>query len=169
MLTLLTALQLEVAKSLDNYAGQTYTLEVEARDSGTPFKSSRTYVIIRVLDTHNSKPEIILTVLGQGGVATLSEFSELGRVVAHIAVEDPDSGLNGIVVCDTSASHFQLQAMDVLQYKVILSRPLDRESRPQHDVNVTCQDAGSPPLAATKSFTVQVSCDSFNNNLLIGR
>ena len=130
---------------------------MEARDSGTPFKSARTDVIIRVLDTHNSKPEIILTVFGQGGdVAVLSEFSELGRVVAHLSVLDPDKGLNGIVVCETSASHFQLQAMDVRQYKVILSRHLDRESRQSYDVNVTCQDAGNPPLAATKSFTVQV-------------
>ncbi|XP_070198664.1 protocadherin-9-like [Littorina saxatilis] len=151
-----TSGQLTVVKPLDNYAGQTYSLEVEARDSGTPYKASRTDVIIRVLDTHNSKPEIILSVFGQGNVAVLSEFSELGRVVAHLSIVDPDKGLNGIVVCETAASHFQLQAMDVRQYKVILSSPLDRESRDRHDVDVTCHDAGSPPLSASKSFTVKV-------------
>ncbi|KAK7496601.1 hypothetical protein BaRGS_00012253 [Batillaria attramentaria] len=148
--------ELSVAKPLDDYAGQTYTLEVEARDSGSPFKSSRTDVIIRVLDTHNSRPEIILSVFGEGTVAELSEFSDLGRVVAHIALRDPDSGLNGIVQCSEEAEHFQLQAMAVGQYKVILSKPLDRESRDHHVVNITCQDAGNPPLAATKSFTVKV-------------
>ncbi|KAL8605282.1 hypothetical protein ACOMHN_031222 [Nucella lapillus] len=148
--------QLRVARSLDIYAGETYTLEVEARDSGTPFKSARTDVIIRVLDTHNSRPEIILSVFGEDNVSVLSEFSELGRVVAHIAVEDPDKGLNGIVVCQVRADHFQLQAMDVRQYKVILSRPLDREARDTHVVTVRCEDNGSPPLMATRTFTVQI-------------
>ncbi|KAL8623554.1 hypothetical protein ACOMHN_051164 [Nucella lapillus] len=151
-----TSGEVSVAKPLDSYAGQTYSLEVEARDSGTPFKTSRTDVIVHVMDTHNSRPDMILSVFGQGSVARLSEFSELGRVVAHIAVSDPDSGLNGIVLCGTDADHFELQAMDVRQYKVILSQPLDRETQAAHLVNVTCQDAGTPPLVVNKAFTVQV-------------
>ncbi|XP_076467837.1 protocadherin-7-like [Babylonia areolata] len=151
-----TSGELSVAKPLDNYAGQTYSLEVEARDSGTPFKTSRADVVVHVMDTHNSRPEMILSVFGQGNVTVLSESSGLGRVVAHIGVEDPDSGLNGIVLCRTNASHFKLQPMDVMQYKVILGRPLDRETQAEHEVLVTCQDAGSPPLAVSQTFTVQV-------------
>ena len=51
---LFPVLLLRVAKSLHDYAGRTFTLEVEARDSGTPLKSVTTEVIIHVLETHNS-------------------------------------------------------------------------------------------------------------------
>ena len=51
---LFPVLQLRVAKSLHDYAGRTFTLEVEARDSGTPFRSMTTEVIIYVLKTRNS-------------------------------------------------------------------------------------------------------------------
>lgn len=146
-----------MAKPLDDYAGQTYNLEVEARDGGTAFKSSRAQAVVRVLDTHNSRPEIIMSVLGSSATTTLSELADLGRVVAHILVRDSDSGLNGIVTCYLNATHFQLQAMDVGQYKVILSRPLDREAQDTHVVNVTCEDAGKPPLSDSKIFRVKVS------------
>ncbi|XP_025086687.1 LOW QUALITY PROTEIN: protocadherin-7-like [Pomacea canaliculata] len=128
----------------------------EARDGGTAFKSSRAQAVVRVLDTHNSRPEIIMSVLGSSATTTLSELADLGRVVAHILVRDSDSGLNGIVTCYLNATHFQLQAMDVGQYKVILSRPLDREAQDTHVVNVTCEDAGKPPLSDSKIFRVKV-------------
>ena len=51
---LFPVLQLRVAKSLHDYGGRTFILEVEARDSGTPFKSTTTDVIIYVLKTRNS-------------------------------------------------------------------------------------------------------------------
>ena len=161
-----------MAKRLDAYAGQVYSVEVEAVDSGIPSRSSRTRVDIRVLDTHNSRPEINLSVFGStSSVAVLSERSELGRVVAHLGIQDPDNerSMNGMVTCDASEifpsgvrvrpefDHFQLQAMDVKQYKVILSRSLDRERQVSHQVNVTCRDAGTPPKGVWRSFTVLVS------------
>ncbi|CAG5131766.1 unnamed protein product, partial [Candidula unifasciata] len=124
-------------------------LTVEAKDSGTTQRTTKTDVIITILDTHNSQPEILLNVFGLGGVAKVSELAELGRVVAHVAVSDPDSSHspNGQILCFlNSTSYFQLQAMDVKQFKVILTKRLDREQQTYHSVTVICDDSGSPPL-----------------------
>ncbi|XP_012939712.1 protocadherin-11 X-linked [Aplysia californica] len=149
---------------LDTYAGRTYRVTVEARDGGVTPGSATTEVVISVLDTHNSDPEILLNVFGIDGMAQVSEKAELGRAVAHVAVSDPDSrhSPNGRVSCELDSQQFQLQAMDVNQFKIILTQELDREDTPFHSVTVLCEDSGNPPKNASASFLVEVTDENDN-------
>jgi hypothetical protein len=44
---------------------------------------------------------------------TISEFANMGAVVAHVQVDDGDTGQNGIVTCSIQNSYFQLQRIEV--------------------------------------------------------
>ncbi|XP_041357721.1 protocadherin beta-13-like [Gigantopelta aegis] len=153
---------LHVKQSLEHEAGKSLTLQVEARDQGRPSKTSVTEVEVSVFDTHNDPPEIHINVFSSSGMAEISEFSEIGRVVAHIAVQDPDSGVNGIVQCSLTAEHFQLRGLDVDEYKVILVKLVDRESSDRHNVTVSCQDKGHPPIRVSANFIVKVLDENDN-------
>ncbi|CAC5389715.1 PCDHD1 [Mytilus coruscus] len=89
-------------------------------------------------------------------MAEVSEFANMGAVVAHVKVDDGDTGRNGIVTCQIQNNFFQLQRMEVKEYKVIVHQPLDREAKPEHMVSIFCSDVGSPPLNSSKNFVVQV-------------
>ncbi|BFZ24591.1 hypothetical protein BsWGS_27630 [Bradybaena similaris] len=157
--------EIKVKASLDIYAGRSYRLAIQASDSGSPYKTVRTQMLISVLDTHNSPPEILLNVLGAAGVAQVSELAEIGRAVAHVAVTDPDSAQspNGRTSCFLdNTDQFRLQGMDVQQFKVILTKRLDREQQTHHSITITCEDAASPPLNASSSFVVEVGDENDN-------
>ncbi|CAG5120570.1 unnamed protein product, partial [Candidula unifasciata] len=151
--------EVKVKAPLDTYAGHSYRLTIQAVDRGSPSKTTMTQVVISVLDTHNSRPAILLNILGTAGVAQVSELAEIGRAVAHLAVSDPDSvqSSNGQTSCYlNSTDQFQLQAMDDQQFKVILTKRLDREQQSHHSVTIICEDSGSPPLNVSSSFAVEV-------------
>ena len=51
--------------------------------------------------------------------------------------------------------------------QIVLARPLDRETRTLHTVNVTVQDAGSPPRSSSLSLLVRVLDKNDNSTWLI--
>lgn len=59
---------------MENHTGQIFELVVEASDQGSPPKVSRALVRVRVLDTVNSRPDIIVDILrsGSNGQAEVS-------------------------------------------------------------------------------------------------
>ena len=74
-------------------ASGVYTVIVQAVDGGSPPKEAQVVVEVRVIDTTNNPPVIVVTLLS----AAVSEGSSLRFPVAHVSVEDPDSGSNGQV------------------------------------------------------------------------
>ncbi|XP_041360250.1 protocadherin-11 X-linked-like [Gigantopelta aegis] len=142
-----------VISSLEKVQGETFSFVVECVDKGSPPLITQGAVLIEIADSINSAPSINLNLLSSGRV---SEYAQPGTVVAHIAVLDPDSGRNGIVRCFISSDVFELQGLDVKEYKVIVVKALDREVQSQIDVSVTCEDAGLTPLNTTIYFTVEV-------------
>ncbi|XP_067663875.1 protocadherin gamma-A3-like [Haliotis asinina] len=154
--------ELRTAGSLEYEAGKMHQVIVEAHDHGVPSKTTQAVVIITIIDTHNDAPEMHINVFHDSGIAEISEFSEVGRVVAHIAVEDPDSGSNGNVQCSMPNSSFELRALDKNEFKVILVNPLDRETEAFHNVSVICHDGGSPALSVQENFLVRVIDENDN-------
>ncbi|XP_060083215.1 protocadherin gamma-A4-like [Ylistrum balloti] len=154
----LTSGKLAVAQTL--MPAETYKLIVEAYDKGDQPSKAQVYVFIHVEDSGNNPPEIKINLLygGDQNVAKISEYANMGSPVAHVAVTDPDTGRNGIVTCSISNSedYFQLQRLEVNEYKVIVHKPLDRENKAQHDISVFCEDVGTPPLNNTKTFSAVV-------------
>ncbi|KAH9507815.1 Protocadherin-11 Y-linked [Bulinus truncatus] len=159
--------EIKTLTPLDKYAGRVYSLSIQALDGGPVPKADQTEVDITILDTRNSPPAILLHVLRTGGggkTSQVSELAELGRVVAYFSVTDPDpkSSPNSVVTCSTDSDQYELQPMDQNQYKVILSKRLDREQAGFHSVSVLCIDAGDLPLNDTANFLVEVQDENDN-------
>ncbi|XP_060083689.1 protocadherin-9-like [Ylistrum balloti] len=148
--------ELSVIKPIQYVPGQVYKIIVEASDRGDQPLTSQTFVHVSVIDVGNSRPVITTNLLSGLDIAKISEFADLGAVVAHIAVEDPNSGRNGEIDCWAEADAFALQRLDAKEFKIVVSESLDREIREQHEVKVTCQDNGTPPLNDSDSFIVIV-------------
>ncbi|CAG5134613.1 unnamed protein product [Candidula unifasciata] len=147
-----------LTKSIESRTGDDIDLVVEARDRGHPPKVSRTRVRILVEDTINSMPDIIIDTLGGSkGTAEVSEYAEVGKVVAYFSVRDPDSGENGETSCKLNAKEFGLVKLeDSGKYKVVLQARLDREQADRYIVTVSCSDNGFPSLLTRADLTVIV-------------
>src|SRR5688572_28989735 len=108
------------------------------------------------------------------------ENSPGGSFVCHVAVTDADSQLNAQIDCSLDSHDFRLISLpsslsssssslssystsslssSSLEYKLVTTRALDRESSPQQIVTIRCRDGGIPHLVTSKTFAVQVSDD----------
>ncbi|XP_046556058.1 protocadherin-11 X-linked-like [Haliotis rubra] len=151
--------EITVISPLSEIQGRKLKFVVECVDGDTPPLVGQSEVEIFVQDTENTEPVINLNLLNGGMV---SESYKLGTVVAHLAASDPDSGRNGYVKCSIDSSTFEIQNLDVSEYKVTLKRFLDRESESEVGGIITCQDEGEPPLNITESFTMTVFDENDN-------
>merc|ERR1719239_588974 len=96
------------------------------------------------------------TLGAQSGVAEVSEYAEIGKVVAYIQVSDPDSGRNGQTSCSIDNPSFTLLKIKDNIYNAKLTARLDRETQDSYTVLVECPDMGFPKLTAVQSFQVRV-------------
>ena len=152
-----------VKSALDN-AGQ-YRIIVEATDRGLQPLMTQGIVIVKVLDSNNNPPEININLFSETGIAKVSEYADTGTVVAHIALIDKDTGINGIIKCEISSDHdvFKLQNFDENEYKVTVDKELDRETMEFVYVIVNCYDMGTPPLNSYVEFSVQIVDENDND------
>ncbi|XP_016161125.1 PREDICTED: protocadherin gamma-A2-like, partial [Ficedula albicollis] len=109
-------------RSLDYEEGDSYELQVQARDGGGLSDTAK--VTISVTDINDNAPVISVR-------STLSEISEdapMGTVVALLHVQDRDSGPNGAVGCSLDGDiPFRLEKSFDDYYRVVTARELDRE------------------------------------------
>ncbi|XP_058704851.1 protocadherin alpha-2-like isoform X3 [Poecile atricapillus] len=142
------------AGKLDFEDIQSYDLEIEARDRGTPPLSGHCSVVLEVLDVNDNAPEVWVTSLS----VPVPEDASLGTVVALLSVSDRDSGANGRVRCWVwPASPFGLEATFAGSYSLVLREALDRERVSEYEVEVRAEDGGAPPLRASRGLRVPVS------------
>ncbi|XP_062580598.1 protocadherin beta-11-like [Saccostrea cucullata] len=153
---------LSVAKTLPYNDGNPYRIIVEASDLGDQPLTTQTSVKVTVIDSRNNPPEIHVTLLPSSDVALISEDTSVGAVIAHVVVIDSDSGMNGHVICTTDNSYFNIQRLEVNEYKVTVAQPLDRETSPSHTITIICTDSGSPPLSSNHTFKANIQ-DSNDN------
>lgn len=154
---------LRLVGDFQNADTELYKIDIEASDMADQPFTTKTTVSITVEDTINSRPKVLISYLSQNNYSSISEYANLGVAVAHILVRDTDRGPNGIVQCNmTTGGYFELQSYDVKEYKVIVARPLDRETIIIHNVTVECFDAGLPPLSTSETFQIRVLDENDN-------
>ncbi|CAI9733513.1 protocadherin beta-15-like isoform X2 [Octopus vulgaris] len=138
---------------------KTYELFIEARDGGSPPLSSIATVLVNVINQHNNPPSIDIDYVNaiNDNTATISEDIKVGSFIAYVMVTDNDVGQNGEVSCDIKHDTFKLQSMGSKEYKIILNKPVDRETQGHYNIPVSCQDKGLPPLKSVKSLSIQVT------------
>ncbi|XP_068061631.1 protocadherin alpha-2-like [Anomalospiza imberbis] len=133
---------------------QSYDLEIEVRDKGTPPLSGHCSVELKVLDLNDNAPEVWVTSLS----VPVPEDASVGTVVALLSVSDRDSGENGRVRCWVwPASPFGLEATFAGSYSLVLREALDRERVSEYEVEVRAEDGGAPALRASRGLRVPVS------------
>lgn len=151
--------QLYTKTELDFETKTSHLLYVTAADCGPGESlSSQVLVIINVIDVNDNEPRIRVNTVGsQRRYAEVIEGSELGSFVAHVTVEDPDSGSNGRFHCTIADSQlFDLKQMYPTEFKVVTLVPFDREVRETYDFSVTCSDNGVPALTSAVPVKVIV-------------
>ncbi|XP_014782969.1 protocadherin alpha-3, partial [Octopus bimaculoides] len=138
---------------------KTYELFIEARDGGSPPFSSIATVLVNVINQHNNPPSIDIDYVNaiNDNTATISENIKVGSFIAYVMVTDNDVGQNGEVSCDIKHDTFKLQSMGSKEYKIILNKPVDRETQGHYNIPVSCQDKGLPPLKSVKTLSIQVT------------
>ena len=135
-----------------------YNLYVEAKDGGTPPLSSIAKLIINIINQKNNAPiiKINFASTSKENTVDISEDIKVGNFIAYVKVKDDDEGQNGEVTCYIHHDKFQLQNLGTKKYEVTLKNSLDREKEEHHDIVISCQDKGSPPLHSNSKFTIQV-------------
>ncbi|XP_064376824.1 protocadherin alpha-3-like [Dromaius novaehollandiae] len=146
--------ELSTVGKLDFEDVESYDLEIEAKDRGTPPLSGHCSVELKVLDVNDNAPEVWVTSLS----VPVPEDAAVGTVVALLSVSDRDSGANGRVRCAVwPAAPFGLVATFEGSYSLVLREALDRERVAEYEVEVRAEDGGAPPLRASRGLRVPVS------------
>ena len=91
--------------------------------------------------------------------ADVSEDAEIGSFVAHVLVRNKDSGRNGKINCslEETEDHFKLIQIDEIEYQLVTSHTIDRESRAYYTLLITCSDNGIKQLVSNKRLVVNVA------------
>ncbi|XP_059396101.1 protocadherin gamma-A4-like isoform X27 [Carassius carassius] len=131
-----------------------FELRVQARDKGSPPKSTHCKVLIEVVDENDNVPEIVTTPL----LESVKEDAKSGTAVAVIKVSDKDGGKNGFVHCALKGSFpFKLETSYNNHYSLVVDGPLDRESVSLYNITITAADEGTPSLSSNSVITVHIS------------
>ncbi|XP_074650219.1 protocadherin-11 X-linked-like [Tubulanus polymorphus] len=152
---------ISIKKALNYEGTKMYTIPIEANDMGPGGIPTRTTVTVYVLDVNDNSPTIHVNLLTSSGKAEVSEAAEIGTFVAHVLVQDTDTGNNARVSCAIDNPYFTLIRADAEQdtqqeYKLRTATKLNRETIDEYEVTVVCQDAGQPPLETREPFRVAV-------------
>ncbi|XP_058646309.1 protocadherin alpha-3-like isoform X45 [Onychostoma macrolepis] len=146
--------EIVVQGQIDYEEDSAIELRVQARDKGSPPKSTHCKVLIEVVDENDNVPEIVTTPL----LESVKEDTKSGTVVALVTVSDKDGGKNGIVSCALKGSFpFKLETSYNNHYSLVVDGPLDRESVSLYNITITAADEGTPSLSSSTVITVHIS------------
>ncbi|XP_050976426.1 protocadherin alpha-2 isoform X4 [Labeo rohita] len=143
-----------VKGQIDHEINSAIELRVQARDKGSPPKSTQCKVLIEVMDENDNAPEITVTPL----LESVKEDTKSGTAVALVTVSDRDGGKNGIVHCALKGLFpFKLETSYNNHYSLVVDGPLDRESVSLYNITITAADEGTPSLSNSTVITVHIS------------
>ncbi|XP_071426659.1 protocadherin gamma-A5-like [Pithys albifrons albifrons] len=138
-------------RSLDFEEDDSYDLEVQARDGGGLFNTTK--AMVTVADINDNVPEISV----RSALSEISEDAPSETVVALLHVQDRDSGNSGEVHCSLDGHvPFRLEKTFEDYYRVVTARQLDREQVSEYNLTVRATDGGSPSLQSSAVLTLRV-------------
>lgn len=149
--------EISALSNIDYEEDKLFQFIIEGIDHGTPQNSSRTNVILHVIDMNDNAPKININLPPLG--TEVSENEPVGKFIAQVFALDADSGSNGAVTCSMEDEYFSLDKFNdnaSNTFKVVLAKPLDHEQAVTHRVSITCTDHGTPSLSNATSFVVNV-------------
>nr|XP_033796923.1 protocadherin-23 isoform X2 [Geotrypetes seraphini] len=153
-------LDLVLARRLDRESAERHRLLIEALDGGSPPRTGRLEVQVRVVDENDNAPSFNQSEY----LAAVPESAAPGNVVCQVYATDPDLGSNGDVLYSLLGGRSGLDYFSVEERSglVRVRRPLDRETRARHELLVRARDAGAPPESSSVRLTVRVLDENDN-------
>ncbi|KAI4901849.1 hypothetical protein NFI96_034596 [Prochilodus magdalenae] len=147
---------------LDREIHHSFTLRVQAEDSGVPPLSSTTTVLCSILDENDNPPEF-----SQPSFHIIIPENLLPGVIHSVQASDPDNGVNGTVMysIENTEGHFSI---DTVTGAISTVKALDREERSNYTLIITARDQGPSPLTSTTLLSVSLS-DENDNSPTFGR
>jgi len=154
--------------------GSTLTFDVVASNADDGVAAVRTAtarVTVNVIDVNDNRPSLRVdaavtaatgsTSTGSGGdVIRVAENCPPDSVVAHLSVEDRDSGLGGHVECSLTGSsdHFRLVHIYDGEFQLLTSSTatLDRETADSYRLVIECRDNAAAALSSSVELDIEV-------------
>uniref|UniRef100_A0A8C2GNL9 FAT atypical cadherin 3b n=1 Tax=Cyprinus carpio TaxID=7962 RepID=A0A8C2GNL9_CYPCA len=150
---------LQVNKALDRETVSSYSLSVQAFDSGSPAKSTTVNVNIEIADVNDNPP--IFSPANASAVIQLNKPA--GTTILSLSVSDKDSSRNGApfefrIVSGNEGNAFSLDQNGELR----TSREFGPDATREYtlEIQVRAQDSGKPRLSSTSFVFVRVIGDS---------
>ncbi|KYB28093.1 Protein dachsous-like Protein [Tribolium castaneum] len=149
--------EITAKEPLDRERKETYDLVAEARDQGTPSRSSRVAVKIHVLDVNDNVPEIIDP---QEDVVSVREEQPPGTEVVRVRAVDSDNGQNASITYSLlkrqDSDGYGVFKIDPLTGVIRTRMMLDHEEKTIYRLAVVASDAGKPPKQTVRVLRVEV-------------
>uniref|UniRef100_A0A8C1GP78 FAT atypical cadherin 3b n=1 Tax=Cyprinus carpio TaxID=7962 RepID=A0A8C1GP78_CYPCA len=148
---------LQVNKALDRETVSSYSLSVQAFDSGSPAKSTTVNVNIEIADVNDNPP--IFSPANASAVIQLNKPA--GTTILSLSVSDKDSSRNGApfefcIVSGNEGNAFSLDQNGELR----TSREFGPDATREYTLEIQAQDSGKPRLSSTSFVFVRVIGDS---------
>jgi hypothetical protein len=138
--------QIRIAMELDFESRPSYTLDIVARDGGSPARFASTTATINVVNVNEDPPQIS----GDQSV-NISESASTGSLVARYRASDPD--FNQVTFSINSGNVGSKFAVGTTDGRITLARPLDYETRTNYSLVIRASD-GARSSDATLSVNV---------------
>ncbi|XP_073827275.1 dachsous cadherin-related 1 [Musca autumnalis] len=149
--------EITTREPLDREISPVYEFVAEARDQGTPYRSSRVTVKVHVTDVNDNQPKIVDP---QEDVVSVREEQPPGTEVVRIRAVDRDNGQNASITYSIlkgrDSDGFGLFSIDANTGVIRTLVVLDHEERSIYRLAVAATDGGNPPKQSIRLLRVEV-------------
>ena len=129
-------------------------MKIQASDSGSPPKTALVQATITVGDENDNAPVIA----SQAAPFTVTENAASGTEVGVVSATDADAGLNGQFAFSLSAGNTDgAFEINVTSGRITVKGNVDREKANSYRLTVKATDKGTPEMASTEVFVVNVN------------
>uniref|UniRef100_A0A3Q3VQS7 Cadherin domain-containing protein n=1 Tax=Mola mola TaxID=94237 RepID=A0A3Q3VQS7_MOLML len=154
--------ELVLEKALDREKQSVHQLLLTAIDGGNPVKSGITKIIVTVLDNNDNVPVFKRPLYN----VSVAENSAARSVILRVEATDADEGVNGEIQYAFS-EHTPQSLLSIFHLhsdtgEISLAGPLDYESTPMHEIDITAKDKGVPEMEG--HCRVHVTVIDINDN-----
>lgn len=150
---------LVLKSQLDRETVSNHTLVVEARDGGTPQRSSQQTLVVEILDTNDNPPVFTQSQYNK----TVNEDVAIGTSLLRIMASDRDIGLNGAVryfiVGGVGSNDFNL---DISSGVLRVQKALDYERIKSYTIFIQAEDSSVENRLQTNA-TIVISLNDVND------
>ncbi|XP_058820979.1 cadherin-related tumor suppressor [Topomyia yanbarensis] len=146
--------QLTTKSSLDREQVPSYSIQVIARDQGTPPQSSTATVQLTIEDANDNNPEFY----PKQYFLALPEDTVTGRPILQVKASDPDEGVNAMVSYEMISGGDGMFTIDGTTGQISLRGSLKKSSKPLYKLVIVAKDKGG--RRADKDAVVEIVKES---------